>query len=264
MNANTRTVIRTWCFRLFVGLSGAAMLAQLLAVIFSFTPQSNYFRVGAIFPTLAILFAIPAIVCGTLDAFLRAKEATIPKAGSLAMLPAGIGFLISAIGLFTQSSSTLATISVFLALVAALYCILSAIKIPFGSTPRFFLCFGAVAGCASLTIYHYFDFAVEMNAPLKLSIQIAALCAMLFFVGEARAILSKAASPIYRAVTFWTVLSGSIASIPTIVAFLLKKTDRIDYLTSAIALLGITVSALLCLFQEKHIPESNPPSDTNI
>ena len=264
MIGNTHTGIRAWAFPLFIGFSGASMLTQILAVIISLTPQSNYFQVGSVFPTLTILFAIAALICGTLDAILTNRNSSEAKAPSPAMLPAGIGLLISAVGLLIQGTSTLATVSVVFSLVGALYCILSSIKSLANAACNVFLCFGATISCASLTIYHYFDFTIEMNAPLKLSLQLAALCAMLFFIGEARDRLSKPDSPIYRAITAWTVLSGAVASVPTIFAFLLGKIDRIDYLTCAIALLGITASATLRLLEGKRAPKADPQSDMNI
>ena len=238
----------------FVGLSGAAMLLQAFAVAFSFSPQSNYFKSGALLPTLAIIFAAIAVGCGAVNIFLSRRNATAPqgKPSRYALLPAGIGLTVVAIEMFCLENTTIAKLGAIFALLGAVYCVLPLFNNPLPDTASVSFCFSAIAGCASLTLCHYFDFTVELNAPLKLGLQIAWLLAMLFFTGEARTRLSKSPSAIYRIVTVCAITAGAMFSIPTIMAFALGKIDRIDFLTHAIALLGITTSVILRAISNSH------------
>ena len=85
----------------------------------------------------------------------------------------------------------------------------------------------------------------DNNAPIKLSIQITLLCAMLFFVGEIRTHFDMPASRLYRAVQTWTVSAGMLTSLAVALAFFLKKTDRFDYFSLSITLIGLTATAFL-------------------
>ena len=238
----------------FVGFSGGAMLLQIFAVAFSLSPQSNYFKNGSPLPLLAIILAAIAIGCGSANVFLSKRDPAEPqgKTSCYALLPAGVGLTISAIELFCLEKSTVATLGIIFTLLGAVYCILPLFNDPLPGTVSVFFCFAAIAGCASLTLCHYFDFTVELNAPLKLGLQIAWLLAMLFFTGDARAQLTGTSSTVYRIVAVCTITVGAMVSIPTIFAFILGKIDRIDFFAHAIAMLGITISAILRAIPRTH------------
>ena len=227
-----------------LGLAALALFSQLLAFAVSYQSDSNYFDRGAILPIASSVLATVAALLGTVDAILSGKEDVTHKdALRITALPAGVGFAVAGIHLLTVAVSTLGIITAILLIFGALYCILDCIGIEKFGSIAVIIGFTAVLGCAGLTGYHYFDHTVELNAPIKTSLQVALLCAMLFFTGELRCRLGTPAPRMYRMLTAWTIASGVLASLPLLLAFLIGKLERIDYLTAALLVLGITVTA---------------------
>ena len=250
---------------LFAGLSASAMLLGMLAVAFSYDDGTNYFQVGALLPFFAALSAILAAAAGTADAILTPlQEITTPTSTNRFQaehLPAGIGFLITSLTLFVIEGTRISKVTAVVTAIAFLYCILASLGSRIAQEIKAYLAFAAAISCGLLTILHYFDFTVEMNAPIKLSIQITLLCAMLFFVGEIRTHFNMPASRLYRAVRTWTVASGMLTSLAVALAFFLKKTDRFDYFSLSITLIGLTATAFLRWLP--HTPEAKRTDTEN-
>ncbi len=231
--------------RITVAVSAAlAMLLQCIAYLASLQVGSNYFEYRALLPILASVSAIIAATVGTLDAILTGKQSIKPKDRvRLASLPAAIGFAIAGVHLLLIAPTRLGIISAILLIFGALYCALDCIGTnKFGALAPL-IGFAAVLGCACLTGYHYFDNTVEMNAPVKVSLQLALLVAMLFYTGELRCRLGIAAPRTYQMLNAWMLASGSLASLPIVFAYLAGKITRADHLTAAILVLGITATA---------------------
>ena len=252
---------------LFAGFSAAAMLLGMLAVALAYDKGTNYFQSGSILPILALLAALLAAAAGTTDAIITPAEEIPSIARSdrfrAEHLPAGIGFLVASITLFATEGTRLSTATAILAAIAFLYCILASLGSRMAKEIKAYLAFTAVISCALLTVLHYFDFTVEMNAPIKLSIQITLLCAMLFFVGEIRTHFDMPASRLYRAVQTWTVSAGMLTSLAVALAFFLKKTDRFDYFSLSITLIGLTATAFLRWLPTAPEAEQNSNTDND-
>lgn len=222
-----------------------AMLLQSLAYLASLVTDSNYFAYGSILPILAVASAAVAAAVGTADAILSGKAQKLDRKdrSRLASLPAAIGFAVAGIHLLLIAPTKLGIIGAILLIFGALYCALDCIGTEkFGSVAPL-IGFANVLGCACLTCYHYFDQTVEMNAPAKVTIQLALLVAMLFYTAELRCRLGNPAPRLYRMLNAWTLASGALASLPIILAFAAGKITRVDYLTAAILVLGVTATA---------------------
>lgn len=257
---------------LCAALSVVGSILMTVAFATEYENGTNYFSVGAILPTAAIVVAILAAMIGSVTAFIspvsrEKKNNNLPFASVFA----GIGFMVCGAKLLTSAESTFETISALLLVLAAFYCILDVSRAQSIQSAIFYFGFASVLGCASLTGVHYFDNTVEMNAPAKVLLQIGLLLAMLFFTGELRYRLGQPTPRIYCTICVWTVSAGSIASVPVIIAYLMGKIDRIDYLLTALLLLGITITVALRLYtvfftkdtQEEEPTESPvPPTGT--
>lgn len=248
-----------------IGFCSCAILTVIfrsIAFLTSYQIDSNYFNIGAIFPILSSVFALLTALLGTVDAILF-TSIQIDKKDRLQFAPlfAAAGFLISGIYFLLIAINTFEIITAILLLLSALYCVLDRIENKFLASVNIFLGFAAILACAALTGYHYFDQTVEMNAPIKVSLQVALLISMLFFTGELRCRMGIPMPRLYRILAAWTIASGAISSLPTILAFCLGKIDRIDYLVTAILVLGVTILALIrlvCMSFNHETPNEHP------
>lgn len=236
----------------FAICSALAAILQTLAVLISYDPTANYFERGAILPTLAVCLAIAGIVCGTIAARMTNTETLndSPFSKQIAIPYAAIGFLLTAIVLPLNAPTermplTLVT-SVFLVL-AAFFHILSCIpSIREKHTSVIcFLGFAAIIGCILSMAYFYFDVSVEMNAPLKVAVQMGLITAMLGYVGELRYLLGQPMPRTYLTVLSWSISVGALSTIAVPIAMIAKKLPRVDYAVGGLLVLCIATTQIL-------------------
>lgn len=233
---------------LFAVTATLAMLLQIAAFLTSVEANTNYYENGSVFPILSAGFALLAAAIGSVDAFVFPPRATMPaKRIGFATLPSAIGFAVAGIHLLLMKTTTLGMICAILLLAAAIYCVLDLFNLRQYDQALACLGFTGIIGCMLLTGYHYFDSTIEMNAPCKVLLQIALLCAMLFFTSEVRFKMNTPAPRLSRMLCTWMIASGAIAALPMIFAYLFGTIDRADYLTGAILILGVTVTAAIRL-----------------
>ena len=249
-------------------LAGSVLLATILqtvAYLTSYTASDNYFRVGTILPILAIVCTAIAAIAGAVDAILYSKENRIQSKDAFPFISAfsAVGFLLTGIRLLPSASNLFGKVGALILLLAAVYCILDMFRAEILSSVTFGFGFAAPIGCIMLTAHHYFDMTLEMNAPIKISLQVALLFSMLFFVGELRCRLGKPQPILYPTVTAMTVAIGAYASIPAIVAYLAGKVTRFDYFCTAILVLGITLTACMRLIA-MYFPKSTEQQQNSI
>jgi hypothetical protein len=125
--------------------------------------------------------------------------------------------------------------------------------------------FSAVIVCILFNGYFYFDSTLEMNAPLKVTVQLGFLAAMIYFISEIRALLGITLPRVYLLANACTVGFGALSSIPVTLAYLLQVFkpqaspftasltaqlfDHPEYLAGSVVLFGICISAAWRLFQ---------------
>lgn len=252
-----------------------ALLAAILMTVAFFTqydaPDANYFHRGAVLPVISGVLAALTAVIGTVLAFRMPRDILKPDSlpVPVASLVSAIGFLFCAVflGISTARSGLDWTriAALLLSLAAAAYALTVSfcdlrqesvrnLSVLLGFTPIFALIFL----CAS----HYFDRSLEMNAPCKVFLMLGLLAAMLTSTGEIRFQLGSALPRAYLMLLSWTVAAGSL-SIPAIPAAycagILKGTD---YLASAFAVLGCTLTAALRLYYALAIDPSGSSDST--
>jgi len=268
MNKQTLSRIAHWCA---IALAGAAAALQTAAMLTSYAPDKNYFIADAPLPTVAAILAILAGVCGLLSAITAAKEALAsPIIDSVLLgIPASCGFAYGAFLLVTASTSPLAIPTAITMLGAALYALLlterNAKRFPRALT---LLGFFAVAASAMINVYCYFDASLEMNAPVKVSIQTAFLFAMVQFATELRFLLGREKPRLYLVLSYCTIAALSLPAISIYAAHTNEIISRTDYFAFGVASLGLMASVLLrtlcyvgILKQETPEPEEATESE---
>ena len=260
--------------------AGSAAILQALAVLISYSNESNYFDTGAILPILSAIFVIGGLICGTVAACMTDSNAlhdTPFSERNEFPIPA-IGFVLTAILLPMHSPAermTLTLVTSVLLILAALYSLLSA-RAAFRKQHEGLLSFlgmASVVGCILAAAYFYFDVNLEMNAPLKIAVQLGLITAMLCYTGEIRFLLGKPMPRVYLTVTAWTIAAGSLAVLAIPFACITEKLPRIDYAGTAVLVLCIVLTQILrmrtlltCSAEdnsEQAINEINENNDTD-
>ena len=262
-------------YRLYLCLCilAPAFLAAVFMTVAFFTqfdaPNANYFRRGAFLPVLAGIFAGLAALIGTVTAIqypkrsLPADNLPFPNAA----LPEAIGFLTSAIflaiSIVQKGFELLRLVPLILSLIAVVYALLLTfgnitrdkirnIAAPLGFVPIFALIF--------LYANHYFDRAVEMNAPEKTFLMLGLLTATVTFTGELRYLIGSSNPRVYLMLLSWTVAAGALC-IPAIpAAHFFRILTGTDYVASSFAVLGCFLTSCLRLFALLY-EEPGTPSD---
>ena len=263
-------------FRLFLLLCilVPAFLAAVLMTVAFFTqfdaPDANYFRRGAVLPVAAGIFAVLAALIGTVIAIQYPKRSlpadNLPIPG--AALPEAIGFLSCAafltISIVQNGFELLRLIPLILSLIAMVYALLLTfgdisrdrirnLAAPLGFVPIFTLIF--------LYANHYFDRAVEMNAPEKTLLMLGLMTATVTFTGELRYLIGSANPRVYLMLLSWTVAAGALCIPALPAAHFFRILTGTDYVASSFAVLGCFLTSCLRLFALLY-EEPGTPSDT--
>lgn len=246
-------------FGLRIASATSALLVEilaLLAILLQFDGTSNYFAHGAILPTLAIGFALLGVVLGTVAAILT-KSGSLPASvfsDKPCLNPASVGFLAAAICMIVSVSagteSIWSVLFIVSALLGAIYTVcVSLPSVRRSATAVAFVGFFAVIACILLCAYYYFDLSIEMNAPLKIAVQLGVLAAMVYLLAEIRFLLGNGQKRVLLALSFALVSVSALSSLAVPIAFLLGKTDRIDYLAGALLALSVALAAELRIYR---------------
>ena len=250
--------------------AGSAAILQALAVLISYSNESNYFDTGAILPILSAIFVIGGLICGTVAACMTDSNAlhdTPFSERNEFPIPA-IGFVLTAILLPMHSPAermTLTLVTSVLLILAALYSLLSA-RAAFRKQHEGLLAFlgmASVVGCILAAAYFYFDVSVEMNAPLKIAVQIGLITAMLCYTGEVRYLLGKPMPRVYLTVTSWTVAVGSLATLSIPIACATQKLPRTDYAGGALLVLCLVLTQILRMRTLLKAPAEDTVQETD-
>lgn len=246
----------------YVALASAPIGALLLlcALLFEYDKGTNYFAVGAILPTVAILVAILSFGSGILSALLSDPKGrkTSPIAPSpLPALPSAIGFVLCAVGMLMSKTDATNILIALLLIFAAAYALFSSR----GASPL--LGAAPVLACALLNIYHYFDISAEMNASLKLIIQVPLLFIMIYYTCELRYLIGRPLPLLYLIFAYGAFAFSVLPILTLPVAYALGLAVRADYTACGLMLFGVSLTIffrILHLHGDCTFPEV---SDTN-
>ena len=255
----------------FVILSSLAAILQVIAFLTVLEPNSNYFGGSAWLPALAVLFSLLGAACGTLAAY-RTNRAELAKepfsATRLPSLLTALGFLALTLLFAVKTAkqpSNFTYLITLAALVSALYAALSAFSTVArrSRTTLALLGFAPVLTCILLNAYYYFDVTVEMNAPVKTTLQLGLLCAAVYFTGEIRFHLKRALPRLFLTLVAWTVAFGALSALAIPVAYLTGHIHRADYAVGALLTLALAVGAVLRAHALLHPHPLDEETDTD-
>lgn len=224
-----------------------AMALMTVAIFLDYEPDAHYFRAGAILPTAALISALLSAICGSIPALLCKGNPSgegSPFSSGRAFPLSSVGFLLAGCTLLvSRASDVLRTAAGVLLLLASIYgfCLCAptlrqktALISLLGLIP--------ILACILLNAYYYFDVSVEMNAPIKIALQITLLFAMLSYTGEVRFHLGRPVPRLYVLIDAWLTGIGSLLALSLPTAFLAGSTERADYAVGAILLASIMLT----------------------
>ena len=254
---------------LFIFLIALTAVLQTVAVITAYESDTHYFLADSPLPTLSVLSAILSALCGTVAAIRTdvSALASSPFSKKNTISPLFFGFLAVAILSVTSRraiNSSLGVIVILSAVASLPYTAL--IGIPTArkkANALTFWGFAPVIASILLLAYFYFDNTLEMNAPLKVSVQIGLLMIPLLMTGELRYLIGREQPKLFITLATWTAAAGSIAAPSVLIAFFIDKASRIEYVAGALLVFCAALASLsrirnLTLTKENIAEESAP------
>ena len=254
---------------LFILLIALTAVLQIVAVVTVYEGETHYFRTGSILPKLSVFSALLAALCGTLAAAGTDLSSLSPTPFSKknTISPLFFGFLAVTVLMIASRKAIDASLGVvaILSAVASLpYTVL--IGIPTArkkATSLTLWGFAPVVASILLLAYFYFDNTLEMNAPLKVSVQIGLLMIPLLMTGELRYLIGREQPRLFMMLATWTASVGALAAPSVLVAFFIDKASRIEYVAGALLVFCASITALsrirnLTLTKENIAEESAP------
>lgn len=230
--------------------SVVSMFLMILAFSTAYHPGiSNYFESSSPLPVLSVLFVCLAIAVGIAAAFVshfRNQPLSIPTTPSFALLPASIGTLASAILLFIAGK----TLTGILFLAEATFFAL--LICPFVKKYAAFAIWGGFAAIAAQIVLisrYYFDMTLEMNAPVKVLLQMGLLAAMLDCTVEIRLLIGRSHALLTPILTVFTFSTCLLSGFSTLALTLDSEMPNMVYIAAMPALIGFSSTALCRLMQ---------------
>ena len=243
--------------------AGIATLLSAAATAFSYDKSANYFTTNSILFPLASVIAILTFALAIVTAMVAPKEnlvASSPFGANLVVaLPAAIGFGIGAIFSaleFAKNNSTLFLIATVLLLLSAAHVLLCETERKSSS-----LGFFPPVACALLIAILYFDFSLEMNAPMKVVAQCALLSLMLYFATELRYLLECELPRLYLALALGSIAAASACALSIPLACLTGVLENTNCLSASLVVIGANITILLKLKRYLQ-PTPSPENDT--
>ncbi len=145
-----------------------------------------------------------------------------------------------------------------------LYFVGKAFKI-FKTDTTVFFGFFVIFNSTTMLAEMYFDNNVQMNSPLKITMQIALLFIMLYFLGDMRFDLKKPYPRLYLAVGLSAFFICTATSLSHIVAFFAGTLENQDYFIKNIYIFvtGLYIMARTFLYIKHNLKEIVPATDNS-
>ncbi len=255
-------IISAGCLLLSMGLMTVAVLRNPEA-------GTNYFVRGARLPAVAAAAAISGGLCGVAAILLlpasRLAGYSPLDAGVFSGIPAAVGFAVLGVCSVFFADGAFRILFPVLGFLSAVYLLWSgALSGKNGRTSGLFQLLGIapVISCILWVAYSYFDLSVEMNAPVKVTVQIALLLAMLCFTEELRFPLGRPMPRFYLLLCVLSVSAASLTAAAFPVAFFLQKIP-LCYFAGAVVSFGAALTGLMRLAPLASEMFGNPPAPSS-
>lgn len=248
-------------------LAVAVTAFQSLAFAYAYeAPKANYFAAESPLPILATSIALIGVL-GSIVFFLilpkdRFSDEKLPS--PLASLASAFGFLGGAVTLILSSDTKLAKATFVSLILSAAYALLVAFARRMEAYIQALVGFATILSCILLSATYYFDKTLEMNAPVKISVLMGLLSAMLYYTAELRCLLGNAAPRLHRALSVIASAVGALSALVIPIAVVLGKFDSSvthkhapllaqtlshpEYLAGALIVLGTLLTASIRLW----------------
>ena len=241
-----------------LGAGALATVLRVLGVIFAFDTKVEYFDVSSPINIAAsgVLLAAVAL-CIVIGFAFRKKlsrdEKFFKKTERVSFL---LGAVLLAYGVFElyrlfalkdalrSNQLVWSVVGVLLCFVAAAYFLGTFIESSKKSQRSMLLGFGFVFWCAYVIAVNYFDVYTTLNNPIKLSLQIALISAMFCLLCEFRILLGDEKRGQHLAFSLIGTVLCAYSSVPTVICYVLGKTQNLRYLFAALVCLAICAYAL--------------------
>ena len=230
--------------------SVVAMFLMVVASSTAYQPNvSNYFERTSPLPVLSVIFVCLAIAVGIAAAIVaryRNEPFSTPATPSFALLPAATGTLASAILLFIAGKA----LNGILFFVEALFFAL--LICPFVKKYAAYAIwsgFAAIAAQVVLISTYYFDMTVEMNAPVKVLLQMGLLGAMLDCTVEIRILIGRSHALLTPILTVFAFAICLLSGFSALALTLDGKMPSMVYIAAMPALIGFATTAGYRLMQ---------------
>ena len=184
----------------------------------------------------------------------------------LLSLFAAVGFLLATVQIWFMPNSALSIPAIVFSLLAAFYLICRGFPSLLKPAAISLLSFCPVIACALLNAAYYFDTSLEMNSPIKVTLQATFLFIMLFFTEEIRFSINRAMPRLYATLAICTLAASSLCSLPVLLSYLFGTTLHLDYALGALASGCICITIcyrLFSLFQTSSTISHPTPKEDN-
>lgn len=280
MNKNSKKLALYIFLTFLVAL--VATVLRTVSCVYELEDNLIYFDDEKLNIAAGITLTIGVLLITVLSFFLKKESLKATFSTSATYVPAGIvgaALLLFSLGMNNRSralediyntpegdtrysiASALAIIVATIALISIIYFFFTVYLTERHAQLRAYFSVATLLLCALYAAYLYFTPTTPLNAPNKLSEQMAYLFVALFFLYETRISLGRELWRPYIAFGLIGALLSAYASIPAILTYLIRGVTVTETLHSAILLLAffIFISARLCLtvliYKEGESPE---------
>lgn len=251
----------------FAALVLCAFACNGIALWKEYDPNANYYLSTARFPLVSCICAGGALICGIAAACVTRSESLSESIFSERYrFPwIAIGFFGAALLLAVDHVSVIGLFAVPFLVIAGLYAVSA--ENPKWRKPNGWvtaLGFSTVIGSILLNAYYYFDFTLEMNAPVKIQVQLGLLMLMLCGTGELRYLLGIAKPKLYLVLSVGGITASAVTAVPLIGLYMTGRFTRPDYFAGILLLLTFAVSQsvrLIYLLQGHDKPDRQTDSE---
>ncbi len=254
-------------YRISLWLSGIAAILQAVAMFVCYESGSNYFKAGAILPTVALGVVLASALFGTVSVILTKRESLQESIfpASSRLNPALLGFFGAFLMFLFFAANLLSAVAALMLLFGAVYCALVCLPKPRRGVNRPALCaMIGIIGLLLVAAYYYFDKSVEMNSPIKTYLQVSVLFAMLYFTSEVRYLLGKPSPKLFLLLSQWLLAASALVSVSLPIAFLYNKVRRMDYAAGGALLLFFGMHAVIrssfLRYGERRLKKNEDPT----
>ncbi len=239
-----------------------AILLRTINLLFFYEKEIGYYQAGSVLPVVTDVVIVFGTVFFALFSAIGLREnppafSARTKSTAVAPFVAAMGLVLFAVGILSIGAGSSFDLPLLVtSILGAVYFVLYARK--WGSSVLHFVCGTAlIVFLALLLMDSYFDISVQMNAPVKLALQIGCIGGMLLMLSEIRLICGYPAPRFSAFSNSCAALFLGAALIPTLIADAFSRLPTRRHFLSDLVFFGLFLLALARL----TVPAENEVND---